>query len=67
MRYVAFPSHFYEEEAPPLECLLNSSIRIVSGPTTSGLYIIEGSKEAIELLKSITEYYLFMEDFDQPN
>ncbi len=67
MRYVAFPSHFYSEEAPPLECLLNSSIRIVSGPTTSGLYIIEGSKEAIELLKSITEYYLFMEDFNEPN
>lgn len=69
MRYVAFPSAFsripLELENIPSQC---DNWTIVVGPTESGLYLLEATEEAIEVMKRLYDgLYLFMEDFDEPN
>lgn len=65
MRYVVFPAYSFKDELiPSLEELMDSDITIVAGPTASGIYFINGTKQAIDLLKFMASpYYLFMEDF----
>ena len=66
LRYVAFPSAI---SRIPL-AFYNDPIHygdwtIVSGPTESGLYLLEATKEAIASLKELYDgHYLFMEDFE---
>lgn len=68
MRYVVFPSFEYKNEGvPSLEELMVDPDIIVAGPTRSGVYIVEGSETAIQLLKFMADsYYIFMQDFESP-
>lgn len=69
MRYVAFPSAWSRESLDmnnvPSQ---HGNWTIVAGPTESGLYILEANEEAIELMRMLYgSYYLFMEDFCEPD
>lgn len=69
MRFIVFPSFESKDELrPELDDLIgDSDIDIVSGPTESGLYLIDGHYSEVELLKFIAyPYYVVMEDFDPP-
>lgn len=69
MRYIAFPSAF-SRIALELENIQSQhgNWTIVIGPTENGLYILEATEEAIEVMKSLYDgFYLFMKDFDEPN
>jgi hypothetical protein len=64
MRYIAFPLYenrevirIQEMTSPLYHC------KIVSGPTESGLYLLDATPEAIDLLTQMFgAYYAFMED-----
>ena len=65
MRFVAFPSAFVrmplELENVPSQ---KGNWTIVAGPTESGLYLLEATENAIEVMKRLYDgFYLFMEDF----
>lgn len=69
MRYIVFPSYSYKNYSRPQleDTIRESEIEIVSGPTESGLYIIEGEILIVEILKLVTHpFYVIMEDFDLP-
>jgi hypothetical protein len=64
MRFIAFPLYenrevirIQEMTSPLFAC------EIISGPTESGLYLLEATSAGIELLRKIFgDHYLFMED-----
>lgn len=69
MRYVAFPSFQSKDEIRPNlhEFIGESDVTIIAGPTQSGLYLVEGSDSAIDILEFMAyPYYVFMPDFDAP-
>jgi hypothetical protein len=69
VRYIVFPSHAsLDAPRPQLDDLFEEvDVEVVTGPTESGLYIVEGSPCSIELLKFIAfPYYVLMEDFELP-
>lgn len=69
MRYIVFPSHQSEGENRPnlYDIISDSDIDILSGPSESGLYLIEGDPALVEVLKWIAHpYYVVMNDFDLP-
>jgi hypothetical protein len=63
-RWIAFPTAF---SRVPLQLGKSREIegwRIISGPTESGVFLVEATVEAISVLKRIYHgYYSFMEDF----
>ncbi len=63
VRYIVFPAHSLNNK-PKLTSLV-SDLEIISGPTLSGLYIVDISTNDLEKIKSaIIPYYLLMEDFE---
>jgi hypothetical protein len=67
MKYIVFPSYELKNDTIPAldELIIDSDIEITAGPTSSGLYLISGSEEAINHLKFLADpYYLFMEHFE---
>ena len=69
MRFIVFPSFESKNmELPNLHDLIgDSDIDVISGPTDSGIYLIEGESSTIEIFKYIAyPYYILMEDFDPP-
>lgn len=69
MRCVVFPSVSYlDGSRPTFESFLeDAEVKVVYGPTQSGLYLLEGSMVEMELLKFlITPYYILFEDFESP-
>jgi len=67
MRYVIFPSAYYPDGTRPSISSLfaDADIEVIHGPTESGLYLIEGDLENINLLQSLSEpFYILFEDFD---
>ena len=69
MRFIVFPSYESKDmERPNLYDLIgDSDIDVMSGPTDSGIYLIEGESSTIEIFKYIAyPYYLIMEDFALP-
>lgn len=63
MRFIAFPS-VEQRKIINLHELPRNGWRVTAGPTKSGLYLLEGSKEAIDILQeAIYGYYVIMEDF----
>lgn len=64
MRFIAFPSVEQKKIINLHIICFNDNWRIVAGPTPSGLYLLEGSKEVIDILQeAIYGYYIIMEDF----
>lgn len=69
MRYVVFPSETYSDrERPDFDSFFwEHKVAIITGPTESGLYIIEGNKEDMERVKEILyPFYIMFEDFESP-
>jgi hypothetical protein len=69
MKYIVFPSFESKEKSrPDLYHLIDDlDIDVMSGPTESGLYLIEGDPSTIEIFKYVVfPNYLIMEDFDPP-
>lgn len=67
-RYVAFPASW--ARVPMHIQLFNSGdyLRIISGPTDSGLYLIEATDTAIDQLRQLyAGRYILIEDFPPPN
>lgn len=68
MRYIAFPSSYSQIALSLIPNIQYDTWTIIAGPTESGLYIIEATQETIEGLKQLYDgFYIFMEDFEQPN
>ena len=69
MRFIVFPSFESKNvERPDLyDLIADSDIDVMSGPTDSGIYLIEGESSIIEIFKYIAyPYYIIMEDFELP-
>lgn len=66
MKYIIFPAYQADEVRPSLSEYLDETI-ICSGPTQSGLYLVECSSIEAEILKFLIQpHYLLMEDFEDP-
>ncbi len=69
MRYVVFPSASHTNGGRPQlsPCFERANIKVVHGPTESGLYLIEGNADGMELLRVLVEpFYILFEDFEIP-
>lgn len=63
MRFIAFPSSS-SRKIINLNSLEANGWKIIAGPTASGLYLIEASQDAANILQeALNGYYILMEDF----
>lgn len=56
-----------DKDIPSVQDLLYEEVNVISGPTDSGLYIIEDSYNTLKYIQSVLEpHYIVMQDFDSP-